>query len=70
MNQKNGKLMQAKNGQRVSQLPRSKSPALTPAEMTEAARFKAMTAARAARQAMLFQIMAEMMEVDQPSPAA
>lgn len=46
------------------------SPALTPAEMAEAARFKAMTAARAARKAMIYRIMAEFEELDRSSPAA
>ena len=47
-----------------------KPPVLTPAEMAEAARFKALTAARAARQAMLYRIMAEFEELDKSSPAA
>jgi hypothetical protein len=38
--------------------------------MAEAARFKALTAARAARQAMLYRIMAEFEELDKSSPAA
>jgi hypothetical protein len=54
-------------------IPRSTNPkalVLTPDEVTEAARFKAMTAARAARQAMLRRIMAEVAALDETSPAA
>lgn len=45
-------------------------PGLTPAEAAEAARFRAMIAARAARQAMLHRIMSELQELDEVSPAA
>jgi hypothetical protein len=48
----------------------SSSPTLTPAERAEAARFKALTAAKAARQAMLHRIMAELQELDEIEPAA
>ena len=43
---------------------RKNSAELTRAEMTEAERFKALTAARAARQAMIARIMAEVQEAD------
>ena len=46
------------------------SPTLTPAERAEAARFRALTAAKAARQAMLHQIMAELQELDEIESAA
>ena len=45
-------------------------PTLTEAEAAEAARFKALVADRAARQAMLYRIMAELEELDEISPAA
>jgi hypothetical protein len=45
-------------------------PTLTPAERAEAARFRALTAAKAARQAMLHQIMAELQELDETESAA
>jgi hypothetical protein len=48
----------------------SSGPTLTPAERAEAARFKALTAAKAARQAMLHQIMAELQELDEIESAA
>lgn len=43
---------------------------LTPAERAEAARFRALTADKAARQAMVHQIMAELQELDEIEPAA
>lgn len=46
------------------------APALTPEEHAEAARFRALTAAKAARQAMLHRIMSELQEVDEIEPAA
>ncbi len=61
------KLLKSKNERAASY---QKPPALTPAEMAEAARFKALTAARAARQAMLYRIMREFEELDKSSPAA
>jgi hypothetical protein len=85
MNERKFTLVKAKNGRPKSGGPKNggpqnghpapkvspvKSPALTPGEMTEAARFKAMTAARAARQAMLHRIMADVFDLDQHSPAA
>ena len=45
-------------------------PRLSPAERAEAARFKALTAARAAQQAMLHRIMSELQELDESQPAA
>jgi hypothetical protein len=45
-------------------------PALTPEERAEAARFKALTAAKAARQAMLHRIMSELQELDEVESAA
>ena len=57
-----------KSGQQTT--PAQKQSALTPAEMNEAARFRALTATRAARQAMLYRIMSEVEELDQVSPAA
>jgi len=45
-------------------------PTLTPAERAEAARFRALTAAKAARQAMLHQIMAELQALDETESAA
>ncbi len=50
----------------ISNLP---SP-ISPAEQAEAARFRALTAAKAARQAMLRQIMAELQDFDEVSSAA
>lgn len=44
--------------------------ALSPAEAAEVARFKALTAARAAQQAMLERIMAELDDLDAIPPAA
>ena len=44
------KLVKSKK-QRVNQKPRVKQPKLTPAEQAEAARFEALTRARAAQQA-------------------
>jgi hypothetical protein len=43
---------------------------LTPAERAEAARFRALTADKAARQAMVHQIMAELQELDEIESAA
>lgn len=45
-------------------------PSLTPEERDEAARFKALTAAKAARQAMLHRIMSELQELDEIESAA
>lgn len=45
-------------------------PALTPAERAEAARFRALTAAKAARQAMIHQIMSELQDLDETQSAA
>ena len=45
-------------------------PRLSPAERAEAARFRALTAARAAQQAMLHRIMSELQELDESQPAA
>lgn len=45
-------------------------PELTPAEASEAARFRALIAAKAARQAMVRRIMAELESLDDISPAA
>jgi hypothetical protein len=45
-------------------------PTLTQAEAAEAARFRALIAARAARQAMLHRLIAELEELDEISPAA
>jgi hypothetical protein len=67
------KLVKYKNGrtkQYESQSANSKDPVLSPEEVAEAARFKAMTAAKAARQAMLRQIMAEVAALDENMPAA
>jgi hypothetical protein len=44
--------------------------AITPAEAAEVARFKALTAARAAQQAMIERIMAELDDLDAIPPAA
>ncbi len=52
----------------VSRIP--SLPILTPAERAEAARFRALTAAKAARQAMLHQIMAELQDLDETESAA
>lgn len=46
------------------------APSLTSAERDEAARFKALTAAKAARQAMLHRIMSELQELDDIESAA
>lgn len=54
----------------ASQIVQTKSLTLTPAEAAEAARFRALTAARSARQTMLRQIMAELQELDSAFPAA
>lgn len=51
-------------------IPETETDALTSAEAEEVARFKAMVAAKAARQAMLQQIMAELDELDDFPPAA
>jgi hypothetical protein len=67
MTERKLKLVKSKNGRTAEH---QKLPVLTPAEMAEAARFKALTAARAARQAMLYRIMAEFEELDKSSPAA
>jgi hypothetical protein len=71
MTQRKLKLVKYKNG-RTKQMRRrgAKAPVLTPDEAAEAARFKAMTAARAARQAMLRRIMAEVAALDENLPAA
>jgi hypothetical protein len=61
-----GKRTEAKT--RASRL--TAAPALTPEEHAEAARFKALTAAKAARQAMLHQIMSELQELDEIGSAA
>lgn len=53
-----------------ARIAKRQSPALTPAEAAEVARFKALTAARAARQAMIRQIMAELQETETRPPAA
>ena len=45
-------------------------PRLTPAEQAEAARFRALTSARAARQARIHRMMLELQELDEASPAA
>lgn len=45
-------------------------PILTRAERTEADRFKGLTAAKAARQAMLHRILAELQELDETESAA
>lgn len=45
-------------------------PALTPEERDEAARFKALTAAKAARQAMIHRIMSELQDLDEIGSAA
>jgi hypothetical protein len=45
-------------------------PTLTPAERAEAARFKALTSIKAARQAMLHRIMSELQELDETQSAA
>jgi hypothetical protein len=70
---KNGRTKQMRETGTKQHVPRStnpKAPVLTPDEVTEAARFKAMTAARAARQAMIRRIMAEVAALDETSPAA
>ena len=56
------KLVKGTNRHHVS--PAKKPPVLSPAEMAEAARFKAITAAKAARQAMIYRILAEFEESD------
>jgi hypothetical protein len=48
----------------------SRLPPLTPEERAEAARFRALTAAKAARQAMLHRIMSELQELDEAQSAA
>lgn len=53
-----------------SSAPEAETDSLTPAEAEEVARFKALVAAKAARQAMLRQIMAELDELDDIPPAA
>ncbi|MBI1879137.1 MAG: hypothetical protein HYR94_13105 [Chloroflexi bacterium] len=50
--------------------PLTAVPSLSQAERAEAARFKALTAAKAARQAMLHRIMSELQELDESQPAA
>jgi hypothetical protein len=64
----------AKHGSRVAKKrkPASRpSPDIqNPAEAAEAARFRALTVARATQQAMIRRIMAELLEVDQAPPAA
>lgn len=67
MTERKLKLIKSKNGHKP---PAQKAPVLTPAEMAEAARFKAMTAVRAARQAMIYRIIAELEESDRSSSAA
>jgi hypothetical protein len=68
----NGLNGQKRKGKQANGLTLSPPPELmlTPAEAAEAARFRALTAARAARQAMLHRIMAEIAELDETSPAA
>jgi hypothetical protein len=44
--------------------------ALSSAEIAEATRFREMTAARAARRAMIHRIMSEVADLDEVSPAA
>ena len=71
MTQRKLKLLKYKNGRTKQKRGMSaKAPALTPDEAAEAARFKAMTAARAARQAMIRRIMAEVAALDESLPAA
>jgi hypothetical protein len=48
----------------VSPRGRPKSPPLSPAEAAEAARFRELTAARAAQQAIIRRIMAELEDLD------
>ena len=73
MTQRKLKLVKYKNGRTKKYEPQSansKDPVLSPEEVAEAARFKAMTAAKAARQAMLRRIMAEVAALDENLPAA
>jgi hypothetical protein len=60
------KLVKSKSVAKV----KAAAPGLTPEERDEAARFKALTAAKAARQAMLHRIMSELQELDEIESAA
>ncbi len=71
LKKKRGKIVAANNRRKRDQALKSQEgPALTPAEESEAERFKALTAAKAAQQAMLRRIMAEISSMDDISPAA
>ena len=70
MNKRNITLVKTKKKRRVRKTLESNATILTPDELVEARRFKAMTAARAARQAMINRILAEVLELDEHSPAA
>lgn len=79
MSERRLKLIKAKNApvKRSSRTMSKRKPASrpspdvqNPAEAAEAARFRALTVARAAQQAMIRRIMAELLEVDQAPPAA
>ncbi|MCL4297480.1 MAG: hypothetical protein KJ077_17205 [Anaerolineae bacterium] len=68
---KNQSTFSGKRAASKTRAPRIVSaPVLTPEEHAEAVRFKALTAAKAARQAMLHRIMSELQEVDEIEPAA
>jgi hypothetical protein len=68
---KNQNSLNSKRAEAQTHAPRiAAAPTLTPEENAEAARFKALTAAKAARQAMLHRIMSELQEVDEIEPAA
>ena len=66
------KLKLIKNQKNQAPISHSTSPisSLTPAEQAEVARFKALTATKAARQAMLQRIMSELQDLDETQSAA
>ena len=79
MTERKLKLVKAKNAgvKRGSRTTNKRNPASRPSpdiqnpdEAVEAARFRALTVARAAQQAMIRRILAELLEVDQAPPAA
>jgi hypothetical protein len=79
MRERKLKLIKAKNAgvKRGPQATSKRKPASDPSpdiqnpdEAAEAARFRALTVARAAQQAMIRRILAELLEVDQAPPAA
>ena len=64
------KLVKKQETQPRPELERPIKSALTPAELSEAARFKARTASKAIRRARMHRLMTELEKPDQIAPAA